>query len=97
MARTPALLALLEDFDFSGCVLTAVTRVQCIKHVTPGISRWCSSTRLRTRSFALAKTDTINAVVTAANGATFLDLPASPLRRSAFVDPLANLPSLRKR
>jgi len=50
---------------------------------------------LRTRSCALAKTDTINAMVTAANGATFLDPPASPLQPSAFVDPLADLPSLR--
>ena len=54
-----------------------------------------SSTRLRTRRFTgapgqLAKTDTIDAVVTAAHGTTFLDLHTLP-PRSAFLNQLVDL------
>ncbi len=54
-----------------------------------------SSTRLRTRRFAeapgqLAKSNTIDAMVTAAHGTTFLDLHTLP-PRSAFLDQLADL------
>ena len=73
----------------------AAAIVQCAKRFARGGSRGCSSTRLRTRRFAeapgqLAKTDTIDAVVTAAHGTTFLDLHTLK-PRSAFLDPLADL------
>ena len=54
----------------------AAATVQCAKRFTPGGWRGCSPTRLRTRRFAeapgqLARTNTIEAVVTAAHGTTF--------------------------
>ena len=78
----------------------AVT-VRCAKRFTPGVERGarqpaCARAASLRRPANWPRPNTIDAVVTAAHGTTFLDLHTLP-PRSAFLDQLADLLVLRER